>query len=887
MRSTSATERFLRSLFEGVPGAVEVRIITPGGRPLDRRLCSFSDLIDAPLPTGCHVFFGVATRDGRVGGKDAVKAVPALWVDLDCDKSAHGKRDLFLKLMTYPLPPSIVVDSGYGLHAYWLLVEPTVIRASTGIKDVEARLRGLRDALGGDHVHDVSRVMRLPGSSNVKEPSVPRPVRIIHMAEWRRYRPEEFPRGSLVEGGSLADIVAFSRPPQPIKIESLRVSPKIKRLIREGPQARDNYPSRSEADQAAITALLGGGHSPNEVRDVFADQRYRIGEKYREPGAGDRYLSHSIRNAETYRSKEQAEAADNAGTGHERQGSKAAPNQATLLVRLVEESETVLFHDQFNEAFAWAPFPRGHEVLKVRSRSFRLWLALQLWATHNKAPSSEALQSAFNILEARARFEGPKHSLFNRVAWHENAIWYDLGRAAAKITSAGWEVVEDPPILFRRYSHQEEQVRPVPGGDLTTVLDYVNLPESEASTGLTPTRLLFLVTLVVMLVPDIPHPILCVHGEQGSGKTTLFKVLRTLVDPSVTPIMAPPESLRELGQLASHHWAVFFDNLSYMSEWFRDALCRFVTGEGLTKRELYSDDEDVLYSFQRCAGLNGINLVVSSPDLLDRALLFSLDRLPDRRRRTEEEIWSQLHSEKASLLGAIFTVLSKAVAEVGNVQGVRYPRMADFARWGIAVARALGFSDRAFLQALGENTRTQMIEALEASPIAQALLKFMEGRSEWEGSPGQLLTELNAVAFNAGIDTKNKLWPKDGRWVWRRIREVRPNLLDAGYPVEHDRPEGKARICITRVASENDAGVGGNAELHAESEDRQADSQATDAVNMQDVADVKASPGTAGGNTGNIDNIFPSLSGSSSPDQPGEIPGQAEPTGDSERGDMQ
>ncbi len=106
--------------------------------------------------------------------------------------------------------------------------------------------------------------------------------------------------------------------------------------------------------------------------------------------------------------------------------------------------------------------------------------------------------------------------------------------------------------------------------------------------------------------------------------------------------------------------------------------------------------------------------------------------------------------------------------------------------------------------------------------------------------------------------------------------------------MEHDRPEGKARIRIARVAPENDAGVGCNAEFHAEPEDRQMDSQAADAVNMQDVADVKGSPGTAGGNTGNIDNIFPSLSGSSSPDdQPGEIPGQAEPTGDSKQGDMQ
>ena len=56
---------------------------------------------------------------------------------------------------------------------------------------------------------------------------------------------------------------------------------------------------RSETDQRVITAMLGAGHTPDEVRSVF--QRYPIGQKYREKGAsGDHYLAHSIDKARAY-----------------------------------------------------------------------------------------------------------------------------------------------------------------------------------------------------------------------------------------------------------------------------------------------------------------------------------------------------------------------------------------------------------------------------------------------------------------------------------------------------------------------------------------------------------------------------------------------------------
>jgi energy-coupling factor transporter ATP-binding protein EcfA2 len=493
------------------------------------------------------------------------------------------------------------------------------------------------------------------------------------------------------------------------------------------------------------------------------------------------------------------------GDGKQDTSSRSRPGQADTLIHLCDQSETVLFHDQFQEAYAWVRFDDRREVLKVRSGRFRRWLALRMWDADRKAPSREALQCASTTLAARALYTGPEYHLWNRVARHEGAIWYDLGGTAVRISPDGWELIKEPPLLFVRYTHQRPQVDPVDGGDLRTLLRWVNLPESGLWLG--PAQLLFLVYAVVLLVPDIPHPVLCIHGEQGSGKTTFLKIIRDLIDPSSTPILGPQDTLREFVQLAAHHWAVYLDNLSALPDWLSDAICRCVTGEGFSKRELYSDDEDILYSFRRCIGLNGINLVPSKPDLLDRVLICSLERIPDASRRTEAEFWATFQAEKPRLLGALLTTLSQAMALVDTVRVPGYPRLADFARWGIAVARALGAPDQAFLGALAANTRAQTSEALQASPVAQALLQFLEGKPSWRGSPTALLKELNQVAEQAGVDTKGRLWPKDARWVWRRIKEVRPNLQAAGWQVDHRDSEGKASMLITRLDGENDGSV--------------------------------------------------------------------------------
>jgi hypothetical protein len=122
-----------------------------------------------------------------------------------------------------------------------------------------------------------------------------------------------------------------------------------------------------------------------------------------------------------------------------------------------------------------------------------------------------------------------------------------------------------------------------------------------------------------------PYPLLAISGEQGSAKTVLSKLLRALVDPNVAAVRALPREERELMIAANNGHLLAFDNLSGLSPWISDALCRLASGSSFAVRQLYTNGEEVLFKAARPTFLNGIEDVVGRPDLADRAIFLTLE----------------------------------------------------------------------------------------------------------------------------------------------------------------------------------------------------------------------------------------------------------------------
>jgi hypothetical protein len=223
---------------------------------------------------------------------------------------------------------------------------------------------------------------------------------------------------------------------------------------------------------------------------------------------------------------------------------------------------------------------------------------------------------------------------------------------------------------------------------------------------------------------------------------------------------------RDFLQKASHAYVLMLDNQNTIPEWGADTLCRLVTGEADSKRRLYTDDEDLVIELRRAVLLNGINVPTDRGDVLDRSLVVELERIPDSERKTEEEMWERFEGEHPELLGSIFDVLAQAISHKPSLKLSRRPRLADWGEYAASVYEVMGWGAETFLKDWDEVVKVQNQATLDGSPVAQAVIKFMEDRDEYTGTSSELHNKLEGVAESLGVSVvRDKAWPKSARWL--------------------------------------------------------------------------------------------------------------------------
>jgi hypothetical protein len=267
-------------------------------------------------------------------------------------------------------------------------------------------------------------------------------------------------------------------------------------------------------------------------------------------------------------------------------------------------------------------------------------------------------------------------------------------------------------------------------------------------------------------------------------------VLRSLVDPNAAPVRAEPKENRDLAIAANNGWAAVFDNLSWLSSQLSDALCRLSTGGGFATRQLYSDDEEVIFHAKRPIILTGIEELASKGDLVDRALFVTLPTIPKEKRKTEKAFRREFATVKPAILGALLDVISAGLRNLPSVELEELPRMADFATWVVACERALGLKSGAFLRVYEGNRDAANELALESHPVAKYLRELADANEGegWLGSATELLALLNRKADHD--ERTLRIWPKTARGLSGALRRLAPNLRQAGVAVKFTREPG-------------------------------------------------------------------------------------------------
>jgi hypothetical protein len=163
---------------------------------------------------------------------------------------------------------------------------------------------------------------------------------------------------------------------------------------------------------------------------------------------------------------------------------------------------------------------------------------------------------------------------------------------AIEIDTAGWRVIDKPPVRFRRAAGMRPLPMPVRGGSVDTLRSFLNVQSDNDF-------VLAVAWALAVLRNCGPYPVLILSGEQGSAKSTFSSILRALLDPNTAPLRALPREDRDLFIAASNGHVLAFDNVSGLPPWISDTLCRLATGGGFAVRQLYTDQDEVLFDASR------------------------------------------------------------------------------------------------------------------------------------------------------------------------------------------------------------------------------------------------------------------------------------------------
>jgi hypothetical protein len=419
-----------------------------------------------------------------------------------------------------------------------------------------------------------------------------------------------------------------------------------------------------------------------------------------------------------------------------------------------------LFRNAEGDAFVDMDVDGHRETHPVSSKTFRHRLALEQLERTGKAPAAAELKRQTELLQAKAVQQvSLEREVYVRAAFANDCIYIDLADnswSVVEIKADGWRIIQSPPVRFIRVPGMLSLPMPKSGGSIETLRTLVNVRDDNDF-------VLVIAWLLNTLRGNRQHPPLVLSGPEGTAKTTLVAILRALVDPSCTPLGGLPRTERELATLASQGYLLTFDNVSALSIQLSNALCRLSTG---------GDARPVI--------INGIDDVVTRPDLADRCLFVTCDSIPDERRRSEGQLWAEFENAHAQIFGLLLDALSHGLRMMSETHPDRLPRMADFALWATACEGA--FWPKGTFSAAYRSSAAGAVEKLiVADPVASAVRQLATNRQTWKGTASELDNYLRALTGNLDF---TKAWPSDPPRLATRLRQLAPSLNKVGIEVD-------------------------------------------------------------------------------------------------------
>ncbi len=536
--------------------------------------------------------------------------------------------------------------------------------------------------------------------------------------------------------------------------------------------------------------------SVKKIREISEPEFLQIKARY---GKIDGFLASDLNKATKIYKKAST------GTSGNNEGAQGRTTKPDMLVELVRSKGT-LFHDSDDEVFisfkveeidtgSGEVTGQHYETWNLRSKGFKKWASYLFFSTYETVPGDTAISEAIDTLSGIGQFEGEEIETCLRYGFHDQKVYIDLGCDRWKIveiSTDGYQIIDsqNAPVKFVRPNILRPLPLPKKGGDIALLWEHLNIESKDG-------RILVLAFLLECMRVKTPYPVLEIVGQQGSAKSTFSKRLREIIDPSKVALRSAPRSVEDIFIATRNNHVICYNNLSHLTANSQDAFCTISTGGGDATRKLYSSSDEEVFEAMRPIIINGISQLSTRPDLGDRTIAIELPRID--KYVTEAKLNQKWEADLPLIIGALYTLMSKALAELPAVEIDKPPRMADFTRLGQAMLNAQGI-DESFAEIYRRNCDRVLLRVIESSPVAQAIIKMIDSEVFFKGKKGVLMERLDL--YKPKHFDRNA-YPKSARGLGDALRRLAPALRVQGIEItEHERKNNGYLVDINKISSE-------------------------------------------------------------------------------------
>jgi hypothetical protein len=453
-----------------------------------------------------------------------------------------------------------------------------------------------------------------------------------------------------------------------------------------------------------------------------------------------------------------------------------------VAIELVRE-RALLFHSPAPDTREYASIPSATGVMTthlIASTEFKSFVQGEYYRHSGRGLTKDNQNTVLATLHAIAAHDAPEYPISDQRIVFQDGKHYlylaDEAQTVIEYSSTGWNICENSPVKFVFDRYKAPLPIPQRTGQIEKLWDLIRIANDAD-------RLMVMAVLVKGLVPAGDDPILAFAGYAGSTKTTAAKYTRSLIDPFLKgSVLARIPEADHLAIHSKKRRIVAIDNISHISSRESDLFCNVSTKAGLSKRELHSDDGEIILDLGNIMILTSIGNVVTKTDLLDRSINIDMPKLTSSERLSTSYLAREFTRCHGEMLGGLLNITVAALHHIETTDCPKYTRLTEFAHLGEGIERYMFDTESIFEDRMAAGVEIANDIAIDASPVASTIKEWLGNRIDpWEGTIADLLGVLKNHAKKSELAAT---LPKTANTLGSELKRMESALLQSGIVIE-------------------------------------------------------------------------------------------------------